>query len=252
MATFVLVHGAMHGGWCWRRVAPLLRAAGHEVYTPTLTGLGERVHLAHPDIDLETHITDLVNTLVYEELDAVVLVGHSYAGAVITGVADRVPARLAHVIYYDAVTPTDGQALLDLYTPEDRAARRARVEAEGEGWRMLPTADLSALGITAAEDVDWVRAKLVPLPFQSFAQPLRLSTPAARTVPKTLIACVAGPPTSWRDAAIKRAHAEPGWRYRELPTGHDAMVTMPRETADLFLEVAALPEVAAAGKHAAP
>ena len=247
MATFVLVHGSMHGGWCWRRVAPLLRAAGHEVYTPTLTGLGERAHLARPDIDLDTHITDIVNTLVYEELDAVVLVGHSYAGAVITGVADRVPARLAHLIYFDAVTPTDGQALLDLFPPEGSAARRAQVEAEGEGWRMLPPADPSAWGVTAAEDAAWVRAKVVPQPFKTFTQPIRLSNPAALTVPKTLIACVAAPPTAWRDAAIKRAHAEPGWRYHELPTGHDAMVTMPRETADLFLEVAALPEVVAAG-----
>jgi len=251
MATFVLVHGSMHGGWCWRRVAPLLRAAGHEVYTPTLTGLGERVHLAHPDIDLDTHIADIVNVLAFEELTGVVLVGHSYAGAVITGVADRVPERIAHLVYLDAVVVSDGQAVLDLFPPEIRAARRAQVEAEGNGWRMLPP-DPAAWGVTDVDDAAWVRAKVVPQPFKTFIQPMRLADPAALAGPKTLIACTAAPATGWRDAAIARARAEPGWRYRALPTGHDAMVTMPRETVDLLLEVAALPEVVAAGQHAAP
>jgi pimeloyl-ACP methyl ester carboxylesterase len=121
MATFVLVHGSMHGGWCWQRVAPLLRAAGHEVFTPTLTGLGERVHLAHPDIDLDTHIQDVLGVLEDEDLHDVVLVGHSYATLVIIGVADRLPERIAHLVYLDGPIAGEGQALLDFFPPDDQA-----------------------------------------------------------------------------------------------------------------------------------
>jgi pimeloyl-ACP methyl ester carboxylesterase len=252
MATFVLVHGSMHGGWCWKKVAPLLRAVGHEVYTPSLTGLGERVHLARPDIDLDTHIADIANLLAFEELTGVVLVGHSYAGSVITGVADRVPERIAHLVYLDAVVVSDGQAALDLWPPEGQATLRGRVEAEGEGWRLLPPADLAFWGLTDVADAAWAGGKVVPQPFKTFTQPIRLAHPSALAGPKTLIACTDTPPERWRDAAVARARTEPGWRYRELPTGHDAMVTMPRETADLLLEVAALPEVVAAEEHSAP
>src|SRR5713101_4428932 len=111
MATFVLVQGGWVGGWYWKRVTPLLSAAGHEVFAPTLTGLGERAHLAAPDIGLETHIQDVLGVLTYEDLSNVVLVGHSYGGMVITGVAERAPERLAHLVYFDAFVPTDGQAL---------------------------------------------------------------------------------------------------------------------------------------------
>jgi pimeloyl-ACP methyl ester carboxylesterase len=123
----------MHGGWCWKRVVPLLRAAGHEVFTPNLTGLGERVHLAHRDIDLETHIKDVLGVLEYEDLDQIVLVGHSYGSMVITGVADRVPERIAHLVYLDGAVAGDGQAVLDLFPPEDQAGLRTRVEADGQG-----------------------------------------------------------------------------------------------------------------------
>lgn len=252
MATFVLVHGSMHGGWCWRRVTPLLRAAGHEVYTPTLTGLGERAHLAHPAINLDTHITDIVNVLVFEELTGVVLVGHSYGMTVSTGVADRVPERIAHLVSLDGAIPSDGQAPLDYFPPAAQAARRAAVAAEGDGWRMLPPTDLAGWGLTDVADAAWVRAKVVPQPFKTLTQPIRLTNPAARAVPKTFIACTAAPSAGWRDAAIARVRTELRWRYRELPTGHDAMITLPRATADLLLEVAALPDVLAAEIHAAP
>ena len=235
MATFVLVHGATYGGWCWRRVVPLLRAAGHDVYAPTLTGLGERAHLAHPGIDLDTHVQDIVGVLEYEDLDRVVLVGHSYAGTVIAGVADRLPGRIAHLVHLDAAEAADGQALLDLFSPDRQAALRDEVVAEGDGWRLRP-ADPSADGVTDPEDAAWVRAKLTPQPFKTFTQPLRLADPAGFVGPKTYIACVAAPRERWRDAMVERARAEPGWRYREVATGHDAMVTAPRELADLLLE----------------
>ena len=121
MATFVLVHPAWFGGWCWKKVSPLLRAQGHAVHTPTLSGLGERVHLARPEIGLDTHVDDVVNLLVYEDLHEVVLVSNSSGGMVITGAADRAPERIARLVYLDAFVPEDGQSLLDIIPPERRA-----------------------------------------------------------------------------------------------------------------------------------
>ena len=129
MATYVLVHGAWHGGWCWQRVTPLLRAAGHEVLTPTLTGLGERSHLANSAIDLNTHIQDVVNVLEYEDLRKVILVGHSYGGMVITGVSERVPERLTHLVYLDAFVPRDGQSLLGFVGEPLRTAIQEQAQA---------------------------------------------------------------------------------------------------------------------------
>ena len=236
MATFVLVHGSMHGGWCWKRVIPLLRAAGHEVFAPTLTGLGERAHLAHPGIDLETHVRDVLGVLEYEDLRDVVLIGHSYGAMVVTGVADRRPGWIAHLVYLDGAMAGDGQAVLDFFPPDWQAARRAWVDAAGDGWRLPPPADLTGLGVLAEEDAAWVRARLVPQPFQTFTQPLRLTNPDGFAGPKTFVACVGAPAAGWRDAMTERVRDESGWRYRELATGHDAMVTVPRELADLLLE----------------
>ena len=130
MATFVLVHGAYLGGWCWRWVTPHLQAAGHEVSTPTLTGHGERVHLAHPKVDLDTHVADVVNVLHYEDLTGVVLVGWSYGGTVVAGAADRVPERIAHVVYLDSDVPRDGDTSAP---PSQHAARQALARAHGDG-----------------------------------------------------------------------------------------------------------------------
>jgi pimeloyl-ACP methyl ester carboxylesterase len=135
MATYVLVPGAWLGGWAWRDVAAYLRTRGHDVYPITLTGLGERVHLARPEIDLETHIADVVNTMQWNDLDGVILAGHSYAGSVITGVADRVPDRVDHLVYVDSAPLTDGMAMTDLYPPEALAALQQTVDQTGEGWR---------------------------------------------------------------------------------------------------------------------
>lgn len=233
MATFVLVHGAWHGGWCWQRVAPLLRAAGHEVYTPTLTGLGERAHLGSAETTLDTHITDVVNVLAYEELTGAILVGHSYAGVVVSGVAQRVPERLAHLVYLDAFLPRDGQAMLDLIPSAAAASVRERAATEGAGWR-IPPQPAAWYGITDPADAGWVEAKLVAQPLGTFAQAVRLDGTAP--VAATYVLCTQ-PPGFARTAEQVR-HA-PGWRYRELATGHDAMITMPRETADLLLDVAA-------------
>jgi pimeloyl-ACP methyl ester carboxylesterase len=237
MATFVLVHGSMHGGWCWKRVVPLLRVAGHDVYTLTLTGLGERAHLAHPDVDLDTHIQDVLGVLQFEDLHDIVLVGHSYGTMVITGVADRVPERIGHLVYLDGAMASDGQAVLDLFPPEWRASRQAQVDTEGEGWRLLPPSNLSGWGISQ-DDEAWVRAKLVSQPFRTFTQPLRLTRAAGFGSPKTFIACLEAPPAPWRDAMLDQVRTGHDWHYRELATGHDAMIAAPIALTELLLEIA--------------
>lgn len=237
MAVYVLVHGSMHGGWCWGGVARLLRAAGHDVHAPTLTGLGERVHLAHPGIDLDVHITDVANVLFYEDLRGVVLVGHSSGAIPAAGAADRAPERVAHLVWLDGVAAEHGRSLLDQFPPEAQAARRAKVEEQGEGWR-LPPLEPAAFGVADPADAAWMAARLAPHPFAALAQPLRLANPAGFAGPKTYVACTAAGSAGWREAMAARARTEPGWRYQELATGHDAMVTAPRDLADLLLELA--------------
>src|SRR5262249_44459260 len=172
MAVFVLVHGGWHGGWCWRRVAPPLRAAGHAVYTPTLTGLGERAHLATPATGLDTHIRDVLGVLAYEDLRDVILVGHSMAGMVVTGVAERAPDRLAHLVYLDATVPRDGESDLDCH-PELRGDRPAAFEARaGSDGRLAPRLRPHLFGIDSAADSAWVNGLLTPHPIKAFTDPL--------------------------------------------------------------------------------
>jgi pimeloyl-ACP methyl ester carboxylesterase len=176
MATYGPVHGSHHGGWCWRKVTPLLRAAGHAVLTPTLTGLGERVHLAAPGVGLGTHIQGVVNVLEFEDLADVVLVGHSSGGRVITGVADRVPERLGHLVYLDAALPLDGESGLDAYPPAAQAAMRERARTQGKGWyHPVPATEEPLWGITDAADWAWVRSKAVPQPFAPLTERLTLT-----------------------------------------------------------------------------
>ena len=230
MATYVLVPGAFAGGFYWRPVARLLRDAGHDVYTPTLTGVGERVHLAHPDVDLDTHIQDVVGVLDCEDLGDVVLVGHSYAGTVITGVAGRVPERLWQLVYLDARVPRDGESQLDNVNPKARAAAEAAVQREGDGWR-LPVPKMRA-GMAAR----WPYSKFADQPFKTFAQPLRLADPTALArLPRTYIRCTRAENTEWKRTYVAERTRGEGWRYHELPTGHLAMLTMPHELTRLLL-----------------
>jgi pimeloyl-ACP methyl ester carboxylesterase len=237
MATYVLVHGAWHGGWCWRKLTPLLRAAGHGTHAPTLTGLGERVHLATPEVGTDTHVQDVCKLLEYEDLSGVVLVGHSYGGHVIAGVADRAPERLAHLVYLDAdsgVFAMDGWSYGDVMA----AARRARGEepvrprGDGDVWQER----LDGLGIVDFADRRWMAERLVPQPGKAGSDPLRLPSGRGQTLPRTFILCTRGPLCS--TTSPHPAQRAPGWRFRELDTGHDPMVTAPRELADLLLEVA--------------
>jgi pimeloyl-ACP methyl ester carboxylesterase len=240
MATYVLVHGGGHGGWCYQRVARLLDAEGHTVYAPTLSGLGERAHLLSKAVDLEFHISDVVAVLRYEDLRDVVLVGHSYGGMVITGVADRVPDRIGDLVYLDAATPKNGESLVDVAGPMMNAARTfGRVE-NGIELVLFPDADLNSLryyGITDPDDAAWVNARLTPHPWACFEQPLRLRNEAALSaIPQSHIVCTSTIPT--RDPALL-ARALAAGRLWDIDTGHDLMLTEPRAVADALLQIGA-------------
>jgi pimeloyl-ACP methyl ester carboxylesterase len=234
MASFVLVHGAWHGGWCWKKVTPLLRRAGHEVYTPTLTGLGERVHLASAAVDLSTHIQDVVNILEYEDLQEVVLVGHSYGGMVIAGVADRIPERIAHIVYLDAFVPQDGESVFVLFgepEPEDQE----NLPGNDEGWQLPVDEELVNIWLGPA-DLPWALSRLAPQPIKTFQEPVHLINRSATATPATYIHCTYQPTGHPFAESIRRAQTM-GWHYWELAAGHDAMVTMPKELVHLLLEV---------------
>lgn len=241
MATYVLVHGALQGGWCWGRVAPLLRARGHEVFTPTLTGLGERAHLLRPEIDLDTHVRDILGVLDYEGLREVVLVGHSYGGMVVEGVAQRAPARLARLVHLDSWFPLgDRRSMAALGTtlmPAYWASLEELIRTEGEGWRLpVPPGD-NPMGLPDAADARWVTAKLTPHPARTLDQPLPLTADDAAALPRGYILCPR--PGEPAPLAAFAAHARgAGWPSRELPVGHEVMVTAPDMLADALVALA--------------
>lgn len=229
-ATFVLVHGAWHGGWCWKKLTPLLRAAGHEVLAPTLTGLGERAHLINPQINLDTHIQDITTVLQYEDLQNVILVGHSYGGMVIAGVEAKAGKRLAQLVYLDAFLPEDGKALQDYAPPLAEL-----VQAQGAGWRLssawlgTPT---EMFGVKDSADLAWVTPRLGDQPYATFTQPVQLAANPSKSLRRTYIHLTKGPPFEEAAARAKKQ----GFGFHELFSGgHDAMVTQPAELAKLLL-----------------
>jgi pimeloyl-ACP methyl ester carboxylesterase len=239
MSNYVLVHGGGHGGWCWQRVARLLRASGHDVYTPTLTGLGERSHLVGPDVDLDTHIADVVGVLVYEDLRDVILVGHSYGGMVITGVADRALSRVGQLVFLDAASPTSGESLAVVAPPMMELARRGARIVDGVELVLWPDSEAVAhYGVTDPDDFAWLKPKLTPHPWRCFEQPLRLANePAIRRIPRTNINCSATlriRPPERRNRALE---ADRVW---EIDTGHDLMITEPKAVAEMLLRLASL------------
>ena len=234
--TFVLVHGAWHGGWCWVRVAERLQAAGHRVFTPTLTGLGDRAHLLSPDVGLDTFIEDVVGTLETGGLTDTILVGHSFGGVPITGAADRMPDRIAQLVYLDAMLPQDGRSVFDLVAPELAAERRRQAQATS-GVLALPPPPASAFGVKAPADVEWLERRLRPQPLRGYEDRLRLRHPFGNGLTITYIACTE-PPYALLLPIHEYARRQPGWRYLELATGHDAMVTAPAELAEILIEIA--------------
>lgn len=233
MATFVLVHGAWHGGWCWKKVAPLLRNAGHQVFTPTLTGLGERAHLLTPAIDLTTHVQDIVGVLSYEDLQDVILVGHSYGGMVISSVAEQADMCLAHLVYLDAFLPEPNKALRDY---ADGAALDELVQSHGDGWRCPKPGMVGAeyFGVTDSVDVAWMLARVGDHPYQTMTQPVQLTANRLNALPQTYILTTLAP--LFQEAAKRAKRA--GFRYYELfSAGHDAMITQPEELVKILLEL---------------
>ena len=238
MATYVLVHGGGHGGWCYQRVARILRAAGHEVYTPTLTGLGERAHLLDHRVDLNRHIEDVVAVLHFEDLRDVILVGHSYGGMVITGIADRAADRVGKLVYLDAANPVNGQSLVDVSGPIIEAVRPMGTVVDGMELVLLPGPDAGLLyGVTDPADLAWMADRLTGHPWVCFEQRLELTNEGALwAIPQYHIVCTSTLAT--RDPALMaRARAE--GRLWDIDTGHDLMLTEPERTADALLQVAA-------------
>jgi pimeloyl-ACP methyl ester carboxylesterase len=241
-ATFVLVHGAWAGGWIWKKIIPLLRAAGHEVHATTATGMGDRVHLADPAVDLDTHISDVVNVIEFEALTDVTLVGWSYGGMIITGVAERLPQRLAGLIYFDALVPTDGESSYDAERSSDevRAGDRTAATAAGlPGFLVVdPYADWIRSLTPDPADQAWLFARLVPQPLATYTQPIRLRNPTA-AVPRAFVFCTEGKDADDVFASTAaRLQSAPDWRYRELADNHLAPVNAPQATAEALLSLA--------------
>ncbi len=237
--TFVLVHGAWHGGWCWSRVAERLRAAGHAVHTPTLSGLGERRHLISPQINLDTHIEDVVNTIEFEELNEVVLVGHSYGGIVISGAADRLPAgRIRQLVYLDSLLLENGRSIFSSFPKAVVEQRLKTIRETGGGVGAAAALSPTAFGVKDPADIEWVARRMTPHPVGTYLQPLILQAPIGNGLPKTYIDCTVDPITTLEPTKV-RVRADNTWKTRTLATGHDAMVTAPGPLTALLLELAA-------------
>jgi pimeloyl-ACP methyl ester carboxylesterase len=244
MANFVLVHGAWHGGWCWRRVVQTLALQGHRVYAPTLTGVGERSHLMSSAITLETHIADVLQLIEAEELEDVVLAVHSYAGMIGTAIADRLPQRLKHLVYVDAVVPRPGESWGGTHASAVREARLAAAAASPD--YSFPPPDPSVFGLAGA-DLEWVRRRQTPHPGHPYLAPLDFDPERVAAVPRTFIDCTQ-PALGTIDAIRPRVRDPRYWdgawqggggmRLVELQTGHDPMISAPADLARILLEAA--------------
>jgi pimeloyl-ACP methyl ester carboxylesterase len=235
MATFVLVHGAWHGSWCWKRVRKDLQYAGHDVYTPTLTGVGERCHLASPAVNLSTHIADVLNLIRWEELSEIILCGHSYGGCVVSGVADRIPDRIRALVYLDAFIPEDGESVLDLVSPEMAAALRRQAATSGDGWKVDPIPG-EVFQVNLA-DRAWMDAQCTPHPIAAFEERIRLTGALERIRDVTHILATGFRENSPFPAAHARAKTR-GWKTTSMLCGHDVMLDLPEELTSWLLECA--------------
>ncbi len=234
---FVLVHGAWHGGWCWSRTARLLTAAGHRVFAPSLSGLADRAHLFGPWIGMATHVEDIVRLVEFEGLDDFVLVGHSYAGSVITGVGDRLRERVSHYVYLDAVVPPDDARTwrwADVMSEQGRNERLAAIDGDGRGL-MLPAPPVDVFGIATEADREFVAAHLTPMPAATFLEPIELRAGGTRGLRRSYVAAAA-PVYQGLRAVADRIRGEAGWHFEEIQAGHDMMVDAPDALCARLLE----------------
>jgi len=230
--TFVLVHGAWHGGWAWKEVKANLSKENYTVYTPTLSGLGEHKHNLNDSISLKTHILDIINLILMEDLHNVALVGHSYAGAVITGVADSIPKRLNQLIYLDAMLVHDGESPITS-EPLDEQLKKKKILGKKKHFQPISS---RYFGITDSVQVKWVDERLTPQPYQTFGQTLHLNNDFGNGVPLVYIACVK-PQLEVLKPRSDKLQNDSSWEYLTLHTGHDAMITMPDELTQMLLDL---------------
>ncbi|MFI6619491.1 alpha/beta hydrolase [Streptomyces sp. NPDC050528] len=240
MSTYLLVHGAWHSGRAWDRVVPLLTAAGHRVFAPSLTGYGDKARLLGPEVGLDTHVEDVLGLITEEDLTDVVLVGHSYAGLVVSGAANRLPDRIARLVYLDAMVPVDGESATDIMPVTqvliDLAAR------SDTPWRIPPLPELpppgGLFGVTDPADVAWLRTMVSDQPALCLQQPVHLDNPAANAIPRTHIHCAGSEPEGFerRPVPAIQPNGTPAQVW-ELETGHDCMITKPAELTDLLLKL---------------
>ena len=231
--TFVLVHGAWHGGWCWRRVADLLEKQGHKVFTPTLTGLGERSHLLREGIDVTTHVTDVVNLMTWERLTDVVLCGHSYGGMVVSGVAEQMSPAIGSIVFLDAFLPESGDSMATLTSQAVRDTLKAAAERGEIGVPARPAAAF----LVNEKDQAWVDALCGPQPIGTMTEKIALTGAREKIAKKSYIRAGAYPNPGF-DVAYARVKADKSWRTYEVPCGHDVMVDMPEQLAEILVEVA--------------
>ena len=231
MSTYVLVHGAWHGSWCWKRVRAALQSRGHEVFTPTLTGVGERSHLLAKEVDLETHVNDVANLIRWEELRNVILCGHSYAGCVVSAVADRMPDRIAALVFLDAFLPDHGQSLHDTLPPEVRNAQIESARLSREGWTVPPiTGEIFNVNL---KDRAWMDRQCTAQSLATFQQPLRLTGPISGIKNVTYILA-----DGWAPSPFPQFYAKAkarGWKTLTVHCGHDVMLDMPEALTDALL-----------------
>jgi pimeloyl-ACP methyl ester carboxylesterase len=233
--TYVLVHGAYGGGWIWRDVAEGLRKMGHRVIAPTQTGLGERSHLMSRQITVETHIEDVASAIDTDELTNIILVGHSYGGMAVTGVADRMTDRIRHIVYLDALIPENGETIFQTLPAGAPDARRKTAREQGGGVA-LPVPGPEAFPIPAGPSKDWFMRRLRPHPIGTYESVVHLKKPAGAGLPVTYVAYV-NPPLASIEPSRQRAKAKAGWKYMELPVPHDVEIPSPETVINLLAQI---------------
>jgi pimeloyl-ACP methyl ester carboxylesterase len=237
MSTYVLIHGAWHGSWCWKRVRKALHQQGHEVFTPTLTGLGERSHLLSQQINLETHITDVLNLIKWEELSDVILCGHSYGGAVISGAADRIANKISALVYVDAFVLDNGQTLNETVPAPMRDAQIEGAKQIGDGWKIPPIP--GEIFQVNAKDLAWMNSQCTPQPLATFEQPLKLTGEISKIKNVTCIFATGWPPSPF--AQFHEKAKSKNWRTLTTNCGHDVMLDLPEELTRELTAISARP-----------